>query len=78
LWVLVVSRAQTLWGTHSLTAAARALLKQSLQDALNQRFVLLSEWDVPLYPPTLVYAQLMHEQKSRIRACPVPMVRRPF
>lgn len=31
--------------------------------------VLLSESCLPLYPPTLVYAQLISEPKSRINGC---------
>lgn len=31
--------------------------------------MLLSESDVPLYPPSLIYQQIMHEQLSRIDAC---------
>ncbi len=69
---------QTRWGTHSLTTSIRALLKEALNDVQNQRFVLLSEWDIPLYPPRVVYLQLMAEQASRIDACPGPMVCAPF
>lgn len=75
---LVPAFLQTRWGTHSLTAAIRALLKEALNDAMNHRFVLLSEWDIPLYPPTVIYVQLMAEQHSRITACPGPMVRSQF
>lgn len=35
-------------------------------DRLNQRFVHLSESCIPLYPPALIYMQLLHEQKSRV------------
>ena len=42
-----------------------------LQDPLNQRFVLLSDTDVPIYPARVIYAQLMSEQLSRIAACQV-------
>jgi len=35
-------------------------------DKLNQRFVHLSESCIPLYPPALIYMQLLHEQKSRV------------
>ncbi|EIE20983.1 hypothetical protein COCSUDRAFT_43360 [Coccomyxa subellipsoidea C-169] len=66
-------RVKTQWGTHSLTAAIRGLLKEALNDAMNQRFVLLSEWDIPLYPPTVIYVQLMAEQTSRLSACLGPM-----
>ena len=66
---------QTQWGTHSLTLAVRALLEAAVDDRLNQRFVLLSEADVPLYPATVFYLQLMAEQDSRIRACRGALVR---
>ena len=36
-------------------------------DRLNQRFVHLSESCIPLYPPALIYMQLLHEQKSRVQ-----------
>ncbi|EIE23577.1 hypothetical protein COCSUDRAFT_41776 [Coccomyxa subellipsoidea C-169] len=42
---------------------------QALRDPLNQKFAMLSESGVPLYPPTAVYAQLMAEDKSRIDSC---------
>ena len=32
--------------------------------------VMLSEACIPLYPPTLVYQQLISEPLSRINACP--------
>ena len=69
-----VALKQTHWGTHSLTMAIRALLEFALEDSLNQRFMLLSESDVPLYPATVVWLQLINEQQSRIRACPGPLV----
>ena len=56
--------------------AIRALLEFALEDRLNQRFALLSESDIPLYPATVVWLQLMNEQQSRIRSCPGPLVSR--
>ena len=50
-------------------AAERVLLAAALQSRANQRFVLLSERCLPLYPPGALYAQLMAEQLSRIHAC---------
>lgn len=38
----------------------------SCADRLNQRFVILSEAGVPLYPASFIYMQLLHETKSRI------------
>lgn len=55
--------------------ATRNLLKIALQERLNQKFILLSEAGIPLYPPTTLYHQLMTEEKSRINACTLPGVR---
>ena len=57
------------WGTFALVEATRALMRAGLEDPLNQKFVLLSEAGIPLYPPDLLYVQLMSEDKSRIDAC---------
>ena len=43
--------------------------REALKDKLNQRFIMLSESCAPLYPPAVVYQQLMYERKSRINAC---------
>lgn len=45
------------------------MLAQALLDPLNQRFVLLSETCVPLYPAPLVWVQLQGETRSRLNAC---------
>jgi len=34
-----------------------------------RKFVLLSETCVPLYPPEVIYSQLLSEKKSRVQAC---------
>ena len=52
--------------------AERRLLQAALRDPLNQRFVLLSEACLPIYPPQLLWAQLMGEQKARVNACAAP------
>ena len=57
------------WGQHSLVTAERLLLQAALEDPANAWFVLLSETTVPLYPPTVLWRQLMAETKSRINAC---------
>lgn len=57
----------TNWG--DTIDATRAQLRHALQDPLNQRFLLLSDTDVPLYPARMVYLQLMGEPKSRVAAC---------
>ena len=48
------------------------MLRHALQEPLNQRFLLVSESCVPLYPPTTFYASLMADDKSRINACKLP------
>ncbi|BDA45402.1 probable glycosyltransferase BC10 at C-terminar half [Coccomyxa sp. Obi] len=59
----------TAWGEWSLANASRVLIREALKDKLNQRFIMLSESCAPLYPPAVVYQQLMYERKSRINAC---------
>ena len=49
--------------------AERNLIAAALEDDLNERFVLLSESCIPLYPAALVWAQLLSEPRSRIHAC---------
>lgn len=44
-------------------------MRAALENPLNQKFVLLSESGIPLYPPTTTYQQLLTEPKSRINAC---------
>lgn len=44
-------------------------MRAALEQPLNEKFVLLSETCIPLYPATLVWAQLLSESKSRIHAC---------
>lgn len=71
----ISERVHVRWGTFALVEATRALMRASLEDPLNQKFVLLSEAGIPLYPPDLVYVQLMSEDKSRINSCVVSGVR---
>ena len=61
--------AQVSWGSHSEVEAMRLLLRAALANTLNERFVYLCETTIPIYPPTVVYHQLMKETKSRIDAC---------
>ena len=44
------------WG--DTTHAVRSLLRTALLEPRNQRFMLLSDADIPLYPATLTYLQL--------------------
>eukprot|EP00884_Botryococcus_braunii_P021242 jgi/Botrbrau1/7801/Bobra.0159s0229.1 len=57
------------WGQFSVAEAERRLLRAALRDQANERFVLLSEACVPLYPPHVLYTQLMYERRSRLDAC---------
>ena len=66
-----LNKLQVEWGEHSVTAAMRLLLAAAVADSDNQRFVFLDETTLPLYPPPLVWAQLMGEAKTRMAACEV-------
>ena len=68
-WLTLSHLMQTEWGRWSLVEASRLLLAAALQETLNQRFVLVSESCIPLYPPTTVWQQLLSEDRSRIDAC---------
>jgi len=57
------------WGGHALVDASKALLRAALGDPANAKLALLSEADIPLYPPALVYQQLISEPRSRVDAC---------
>jgi len=54
---------------HTLIEAELKLLKAALREQRNFKFVLLSEACTPIHPPEVIYAQAMHETKSRINAC---------
>ncbi|GAB4817485.1 hypothetical protein N2152v2_004531 [Parachlorella kessleri] len=74
---LVPHRVRTWWGSHSLVVATRNLLLEAAADPANQRFVLVSETDIPLYDPLTTYQQLLSERRSRVNACgPPPVVDR--
>jgi hypothetical protein len=45
------------------------MLREALKEPRNQRFLLLSDSGVPLYPPTAMWQHLMGISKSRINAC---------
>eukprot|EP00210_Caulerpa_lentillifera_P002796 g2671.t1 len=57
------------WGKFKLVEAELHLLRAALKDIRNKKFVLLSESCIPLYPPEVIYAQLMSETKSRMHSC---------
>lgn len=66
---LLADRVDTVWGTISLVTAERMLLEEALKDPSNKQFLLISDSDIPLYDPLTFYQQLMHEDKSRTKAC---------
>ena len=47
-------------------------MQAALRSARNTRFVLLSESCTPLYPPHLLYLQLLADRQSRVNACRDP------
>jgi hypothetical protein len=53
----------------TLPGCRQALLRAALADPLNQKFVLMSESGIPLYPPTALWSALMSERLSRINVC---------
>jgi hypothetical protein len=55
--------------TAAAAQAELVLLAAALQDPLNTKFLLVSDSSLPLYPPQLLWAQLMSEPVSRIDAC---------
>lgn len=57
------------WFSWSFVEVMRFMVSVALCDPANQRLVFVSDSCVPLYSPTLVYQQLMHENKSRLNAC---------
>jgi hypothetical protein len=58
------------WGKFDIVDATKALMRAALLDAANAKMVLLSESCIPLYPPSVVYQQLISEPRSRVNACP--------
>ena len=43
------------WGSTNLTIALQLLLRVALEEPRNQRFILLSESGVPLYPAVTIH-----------------------
>ena len=70
----IPERVRVEWGKHSMVDATRALMRNGLEDPLNQKFMLLSEAGIPLYPPHVLYHQLITETKSRLMGCVTPTV----
>ena len=65
----IKARVHVDWGTFSLVAALKELITSALEDRLNQKFMLISESGIPLYPGETMWVELMVEEKSRINAC---------
>lgn len=65
----VPNRLETTWTSYNMTDAVRIMIRHALRDPSAQYFAVLSDTGVPLYPPTVVYIQLMAETRSRINAC---------
>lgn len=49
--------------------AELALMREALRDPLNERFQLISEDTIPLYPATTVYREIMSAPGSHVTAC---------
>ena len=62
-------RPQTAWGSPNNSMAERLMLREALSEPRNQRFMLLSDSGVPLYPPTALWQHVMGAARSRIDAC---------
>lgn len=60
---------QAVWGQHSAVEALRLLLSAALKDPGNQRFQVLGDGSLPLYPPPAVYLRLMRQTRSHVNAC---------
>ena len=77
----IKARVHVDWGTFSLVAALKELIMSGLEDRLNQKFMLISESGIPLYPGETMWVELMVEEKSRINACELgvsPFIPCPF
>ncbi|KAL4439715.1 hypothetical protein ABPG75_002716 [Micractinium tetrahymenae] len=57
------------WGQYTVAEAERRLIISALSDQRNQRFILIRQTCTPLYPPHVVYLQLLSDTKSRVNAC---------
>jgi len=67
---MIQNRLNPLWGSADLVQATRFLLWEAFRDPSNQRFILLSESDLPLFHPLVFYRQIIGENKSRANAWP--------
>ncbi|CAN7054372.1 hypothetical protein IGI04_028787 [Brassica rapa subsp. trilocularis] len=60
------------WGMVSMVEAERRLIANALLDAANQRFVLLSETDIPLFNFSTIYSYLINSQHSFVDLYDLP------
>lgn len=60
------------WGSFSIVEAERRLLITALAHPGNQRFTMLSESCVFLYPPAVVWLESFSDPRSRVNACTDP------
>jgi hypothetical protein len=65
---MIQNRLNPTWGSADLVQATRFLLWEAFRDPLNHRFILMSESDLPLFHPLVLYRQIMGEEKSRVNA----------
>lgn len=65
----IADRVQVQWAQWSVAEAERRLLAAALLQPANQRFMLLSEACLPLYPPHVVWAEALAARLSRVHAC---------
>lgn len=62
-------RLETVRFEHSMVRATKYMLEEALLDSRNQRFVVLSDSHIPLYPAALLYRQVLSEPLARVQAC---------
>ena len=56
---MVETRNFTKWGDHSTATVVKSMIREALMNSLNEKFMLLSETCIPLYPPQVILV-LMH------------------
>ncbi|KAI5077162.1 hypothetical protein GOP47_0006986 [Adiantum capillus-veneris] len=66
--MLIIVTQEARWGDITMCDAERRLLANSLLDFSNERFVLLSEACIPLYPLPIVYNHLVVSKHSFVSA----------
>jgi len=69
---MIQNRLNPTWGSADLVQATRFLLWEAFRDPSNQRFILMSESDLPLFHPLVFYRQILGEERSRANAWPRP------